>query len=196
MQFGLVGSDELAAGHALHPAKPVKRVLTAANAPTTLSRGSFDRPPPAPAQFKPGDRVRTRNINPTGHTRLPRYARGHSGVVECVRGCHVFPDAVANGQGEEPRRERLPAVGRDLEAGGTGMPTEPDEEIAALLEGGTQIHRSIAPARGADHVTQVGSDDSRTTPVLGQSSRDERPIDGARACVRDQHDGSTAPRRS
>ena len=56
-----------------------------------------------PAKFKPGDRVRTRNINPPGHTRLPRYARGHSGVVECVRGCHVFPDAVANGQGEEPR---------------------------------------------------------------------------------------------
>ena len=42
------------------------------------------------------------NINPPGHTRLPRYARGHSGVVERVRGCHVFPDAVANGKGEDP----------------------------------------------------------------------------------------------
>jgi nitrile hydratase subunit beta len=102
MQFGLVGDDELAAGHALHSAKPVKRVLTAVDTPKTLARGSFDRPPPAPAKFKPGDRVRTRNINPPGHTRLPRYARGHSGVVECVRGCHVFPDAIANGQAEDP----------------------------------------------------------------------------------------------
>jgi hypothetical protein len=37
---------------------------------------AFERPAPAPAKFKPGDRVRTRNINPPGHTRLPRYARG------------------------------------------------------------------------------------------------------------------------
>ena len=102
VQFGLVADDELAAGRALHPAKPVKRVLTAVDAPKTLARGSFDRPPQAPAKFAPGDRVRTRNINPPGHTRLPRYARGHSGVVECVRGCHVFPDVVANGKGEDP----------------------------------------------------------------------------------------------
>jgi nitrile hydratase subunit beta len=102
VQFGLVADDELAAGHALRPAKPVKRVLTAVDAPKTFARGSFDRPPLAPAKFAPGDRVCTRNINPPGHTRLPRYARGHSGVVECVRGCHVFPDAVANGKGEDP----------------------------------------------------------------------------------------------
>jgi nitrile hydratase beta subunit len=102
VQFGLVGDDELAAGHALHPAKPVKRTLTAADVPKTLSRGDYDRTPPAPAKFNPGDRVRTRNINPPGHTRLPRYARGRHGVVERVRGCHVFPDAVANGQGEDP----------------------------------------------------------------------------------------------
>ena len=33
---------------------------------------------------------------------LPRYARGHTGVVECIRGCHVFPDAVVSGHGEDP----------------------------------------------------------------------------------------------
>jgi nitrile hydratase subunit beta len=103
LQFGLVGEDELAAGHALHPAKPVKRMLAAADVPKTLSRASFDRPPPAPAKFKPGDRVRMRNINPVSHTRLPRYARGHTGAVERVRGCHVFPDAITTGQGEDPQ---------------------------------------------------------------------------------------------
>jgi nitrile hydratase beta subunit len=102
VQHGLIGEDELAAGHALHPAAPVKRVVTAAEVPKLLSRGNFERPAPAPAKFKPGDRVRTRNINPPSHTRLPRYARGRAGIVECVRGCHVFPDSVVTGKGDDP----------------------------------------------------------------------------------------------
>jgi nitrile hydratase subunit beta len=102
VQYGLVGEDELAAGHALHPAAPVKRPLSAADAPKLLSRGSFERPAAAPAQFKVGDRVRMKNMHPSSHTRLPRYVRGHVGVIECVRGCHVFPDAVVAGRGEEP----------------------------------------------------------------------------------------------
>jgi nitrile hydratase subunit beta len=103
VQFGLLADDELAAGRALHPAKPVKSTLTAADVPKTLSRGSFERPPTAPPKFKSGDRVRTRNINPPSHTRLPRYARGHCGIIEHIRGCHVFPDAAVTGKGEDPR---------------------------------------------------------------------------------------------
>ena len=67
-----------------------------------LTRGSYERPAPAPARFKAGDRVRARNINPPTHTRLPRYVRGHVGTVEALRGCHVFPDAVVRGAGEDP----------------------------------------------------------------------------------------------
>ena len=55
---------------------------------------------PQPA---PGDRVRTRNLNPVGHTRLPRYARGKEGVIERVHGFHVFPDVNATGAGEDPQ---------------------------------------------------------------------------------------------
>jgi nitrile hydratase subunit beta len=102
VQYGLVGEDELAAGRALHPAVPIKRTLTQADASKVLARGSYERPAPAPALFKAGDRVRARNMHPPSHTRLPRYVRGHAGVVECVRGCHVFPDAVVAGRGEEP----------------------------------------------------------------------------------------------
>jgi nitrile hydratase len=102
VQYGLIGEDELAAGRALHPAAPVKRGVTAADVPKLLSRGNFERPAPAPAKFKPGNRVRTRNINPPSHTRLPRYARGRAGIVECVRGCHVFPDSVVAGKGDDP----------------------------------------------------------------------------------------------
>ncbi len=102
VRYGLVGEDELDAGRALHPAAPVKRTLTAADAPKLLSRGSFERPAVASARFAVGDRVRMKNMHPIGHTRLPRYVRGHAGVIECVRGCHVFPDAVVAGRGEEP----------------------------------------------------------------------------------------------
>jgi nitrile hydratase subunit beta len=47
--------------------------------------------------------VRARNIHPKSHTRLPRYARGHVGIVERVYGPHVFPDATVMGQGEDPQ---------------------------------------------------------------------------------------------
>jgi nitrile hydratase len=50
----------------------------------------------AEARFKPGDRVLTRNINPPGHTRLPRYARAKKGIVESVRGPYLLPDTNAH----------------------------------------------------------------------------------------------------
>jgi nitrile hydratase beta subunit len=102
-ELGLAGSDELAAGHALRPGKSLKRKLTAAEVANTVARGSFARPAQKPARFKPGDRVRTKNIHPKTHTRLPRYARDKVGVVEALRGCHVFPDTVAIGKGEDPQ---------------------------------------------------------------------------------------------
>ena len=100
---GLADADEIAAGHALRPGKTLKRKLAPADVPNTLTRGSFARPAQAPARFKPGDRVRTKNIHPATHTRLPRYARGRTGVVEALRGCHVFPDTAALGQGDDPQ---------------------------------------------------------------------------------------------
>jgi nitrile hydratase len=101
--MGLAGADEIKAGHALRPGKTLKRKLAAADVPNTLSRGSFARPPSAAARFKTGDRVRTKNIHPATHTRLPRYTRGRTGVIEALRGCHVFPDTAALGQGDHPQ---------------------------------------------------------------------------------------------
>jgi nitrile hydratase len=103
IERGLAGPDEIAAGHALHTAKPIKRKLGVADVPRTLTRGSFGRPAQAPARFKVGEPVRAKNIHPPTHTRLPRYARGHIGVIEAVRGCHVFPDSVAIRAGENPQ---------------------------------------------------------------------------------------------
>lgn len=50
-----------------------------------------------------GDRVATRTINPIGHTRLPRYARGKAGVVTIDHGVWVFPDSAGNGLGPNPQ---------------------------------------------------------------------------------------------
>jgi len=99
---GLVGEDELAAGRSLRPGLRLNRKLTLADVKKG-GFGSFERPAPAPVRFKAGDSVRTRNINPPTHTRLPRYARGKVGTVEAVRGCHVFPDSAAIGAGDNPQ---------------------------------------------------------------------------------------------
>jgi nitrile hydratase len=101
VERGLVGADELEAGRALRPGKqPARGRFTTAEVGRVMTRGSFDRPATAPARFAPGDAVRARNIHPATHTRLPRYVRGHTGVVERVQGCHAFPDASALGREE------------------------------------------------------------------------------------------------
>jgi nitrile hydratase beta subunit len=103
LEYGLVGKDEIEVGHSLHAAKSIPRHLPAADVPKALSRGSYSRPTNTVAQFKVGDRVRTKIINPPTHTRLPRYARGRTGTIECVRGFHVFPDSIAIGAVENPQ---------------------------------------------------------------------------------------------
>jgi nitrile hydratase subunit beta len=102
---GLVAREEIEAGRALADPRPVKRTLAAADVAKTLGRGGPTRrePPPRDARFGAGDRVRARNIHPAGHTRLPRYVRGKVGTVVLVHGAHVFPDAHARGEGEDPQ---------------------------------------------------------------------------------------------
>ncbi len=56
-----------------------------------------------PARFKVGQRVRTRNMHPVGHTRLPRYARGRLGTIHRDHGVFVFPDTNAHFLGEKPQ---------------------------------------------------------------------------------------------
>ncbi|MEZ0167504.1 nitrile hydratase subunit beta [Microvirga sp. TS319] len=101
---GLVSAEELKRGRALAQPAPIKRVLKAEDVPAVLARGGpAERSIGQPARFAVGDRVRTRTMHPQGHTRLPRYARDKTGVVELVHGGHVLPDANAHGQGEQPQ---------------------------------------------------------------------------------------------
>ncbi|PLX39540.1 MAG: nitrile hydratase subunit beta [Hyphomicrobiales bacterium] len=101
---GLISEDDLAAGHAVTPAKPVTRILKADAVEAALAKGGpVDRPATAEPRFAVGDRVRTRVTNPATHTRLPRYARGRVGIIHRRNGFHVFPDSNAVGTGENPQ---------------------------------------------------------------------------------------------
>lgn len=66
------------------------------------AEGSLRTLDAAPA-FAAGRRVRAKDMAPTGHTRLPRYLRGHTGVVELVQPAAVLPDTNAHFQGENPQ---------------------------------------------------------------------------------------------
>ena len=102
---GLVSAEEVHNGHALQPARATARPpLKGAEVPAVLAKGGpCDRPLDRAPLFAASDRVRTRNMNPTGHTRLPRYARAKQGVIERRHNAFVFPDKNAHGLGEDPQ---------------------------------------------------------------------------------------------
>lgn len=104
LESGLVTPQELATGKR-DPASPVaKPPLTADKVPVLVAAGGPTlRETSAKPRFADGAFVRARDINPTGHTRLPRYVRGRRGVIECNHGAHVFPDSNARFEGENPQ---------------------------------------------------------------------------------------------
>ena len=82
----------------------MRRVLKAADVGKVLLKGGPARlADDVPPRFKAGERVVARNLNPPGHTRLPRYARGKRGVVDRDHGVFIFPDASAMGLGPKPQ---------------------------------------------------------------------------------------------
>ena len=103
-EAGLVNDKELATGHAITPPAPVTRVASAAMIPAILQKGGpSTRKSELKAGFKIGDKIRTRNINMAGHTRLPRYARDKLGEIIAIHGTHVLPDSSAHRLGDNPQ---------------------------------------------------------------------------------------------
>jgi len=82
----------------VNPALPKEMVATAL-ATGASCRMQVDTPP----RFQPGDKVVAKNINPPTHTRLPRYVRGKTGVVQTPHGGFAFADTRAHGLGEKPQ---------------------------------------------------------------------------------------------
>lgn len=104
LERGLLHDDEIAAGRMLHPARPSTRVLRAADVASALAKGSpTRRQATVPPRFVVGERVRTRVAKVAHHTRLPGYARGKIGCIECLHGVHVFAEPHARGLGEQPQ---------------------------------------------------------------------------------------------
>jgi len=100
---GLVTKDEIASGRMQMAAKKVAGKLFAKDVATALAKGGPTSRDETTPRFKPGDKVRTKNMHPTTHTRLPRYLRGHEGEIVRLHGTHVFPDTNAHGKGEHPQ---------------------------------------------------------------------------------------------
>jgi hypothetical protein len=79
-------------------------LLTADLVPAITSTGASARiAENVEPRFRVGDQVMMKNINPAGHTRMPRYIRGKRGVVECDYGVFAFPDTHAHGKGAKPQ---------------------------------------------------------------------------------------------
>ena len=102
VNHGLVTARELETGTPDPDSAKGAPALTAAVAARQLGRGvpSSDDPN-LPPRFEVGRQVRARNLNPTGHTRLPRYARGKLGTITRDHGVYSFPDTNAHYQGEK-----------------------------------------------------------------------------------------------
>ncbi|HEY2980645.1 MAG TPA: nitrile hydratase subunit beta [Anaerolineales bacterium] len=104
VEKSLLEPAEIQAGRARAVTPGLPNVLLAEDVARVLQKGASarrtDSPPP---RFRPGDQVVARNLNPAGHTRLPRYARGRRGVVERDHGVFVFPDSNAMERGENPQ---------------------------------------------------------------------------------------------
>lgn len=104
LAIGMITPEELANGHKAAGTVVASPPVTADTIMDTINAtGSYRRDVGANPRFAAGDQVRARNINPEGHTRLPRYVRGHVGTIERDHGAHVFPDSNARSIGEAPQ---------------------------------------------------------------------------------------------
>ena len=104
VKAGLLTRTEIDSGKLAAGFTKKKPPLTAAQVTPLTGRGATaKRDTAVAARFQVGQRVRSRKLNPTGHTRLPRYARDKVGVIDRDHGVYVFPDTNAHFAGEKPQ---------------------------------------------------------------------------------------------
>jgi len=128
LERGMVNEEELSTGQMQVTPIPLQKIVVAGDMEAALAAGgAANRDADTSPSFDIGNPVRTLNINPCGHTRLPRYARGKSGRIASIHGCHVFPDSNAHGGGEKPtwlysvEFASVELFGPEAEAGNTVM---------------------------------------------------------------------------
>ena len=103
VKSGLVTRAEVESGKPAPGSPKATPALIPSAVPGMVAKGKpASRDVRVEAGFTVGQRVRVRNIHPTGHTRLPRFARGKLGTIHRDHGIHVFPDTNAHFLGEKP----------------------------------------------------------------------------------------------
>ena len=101
VERGMITREELLAKHDSSP--ETLRAQIASGIRNAGPQPIKDPGATARARFAKGDRVRARNMNPVGHTRVPRYVRGKRGVIARDWGVFVFPDTNAHHAGTKPQ---------------------------------------------------------------------------------------------
>ena len=104
MEKGILTAEELRTGHAIGVERKETPALAPAAVPKIVASGSSARVAmEVKPKFKEGDMVVVKNINPLGHTRVPRYVRDKLGCIDRDHGVFLFPDTHAHCKGEKPQ---------------------------------------------------------------------------------------------
>lgn len=103
VEQGLVGEKEFRAGRPEAKADAPRAMHVADVAPFVRNRRGARLDADVPPRFRVGEHIVTRNINPAGHTRLPRYARGRRGVIHRDHGVFIFADTHAMSRDQKPQ---------------------------------------------------------------------------------------------
>jgi len=104
VRSGLVTRAEVESGKPAPGSPKAAPALVASAVPSVVAQNKpASREVRVEARFALGQRVRARNLHPTGHTRLPRYARGKLGTIHRDHGVFVYPDTNAHALGEKPQ---------------------------------------------------------------------------------------------
>ena len=100
LKAGMLSSAEIAHGRVIGATNERWHVLSTAEVATRIAPVSGEKTaPPIDARFRLRQPVRARNVNPVGHTRLPRYVRGKAGTIDRVCAPAALQDAVGNDLG-------------------------------------------------------------------------------------------------
>jgi nitrile hydratase len=110
VKTGLVTREEIETGRPAPGSAKLTPPLRPEGVPAVALNRNIEpsHDPAVRPRFKAGQRVRARNINPVGHTRLPRYARGKTGRIDRDHGVYNFPDTNSDGRG--PKRQHVYSV--------------------------------------------------------------------------------------
>jgi nitrile hydratase subunit beta len=110
-ESGVLTPAEIASGTGPVGVPKGWRVFTVADVSEELAPVTAAAEKPSPtARFHTGQRVRARNINPVGHTRLPRYVRGKLGTIEREGEVDELQDMDANGVALAKQPQRVYCV--------------------------------------------------------------------------------------